>query len=322
MSDLVSLAAELRDRLTGSVETDRQLGALTTYRVGGPAALYVEPSSIDDLESLAKVLREQGNDDLPILSLGRGSNIVISDQGFPGLVIRLGSAFSTVRSRDDGEEGLIAGGAAPLPTLANWSARRDLAGLEFCIAIPGSVGGGVRMNAGAHGREIRDSLTSVRLFDVDRVQIDVRDADTLGFRYRGSDLTDAHVVVEATFALTPEPGGAVRERMETYRRHRAETQPGALQNAGSTFKNPPGDHAGRLVEAAGLKGFSVGGASVSELHANFFMASEGATSQDVYDLVHEVRARVLDRFGIELQPEVRFVGDFKSRSRERGGTVR
>jgi UDP-N-acetylmuramate dehydrogenase len=150
----------------------------------------------------------------------------------------------------------------------------------------------------------------------------VRDADTLGFRYRESDLTDAHVVIEATFDLTPEGEDAVREQMERYRRHRAETQPGAVQNAGSTFKNPPGDHAGRLVEAAGLKGFSVGGASVSKLHANFFMASEGATAQDVYDLVHEVQTRVRERFGVELQPEVRFVGDFKSRSRERGGTVR
>ena len=322
MSDLSTLASELRERIQGVVETDRRLGPLTTYRVGGPAGLYVEPRSKTELEEVAKILREHQAEGLPILPLGRGSNMVISDHGFPGVVIRLGSAFATVRAREDGEDGLTAGGGAPLPTLANWSARRDLAGLEFCIAIPGSVGGGVRMNAGAHGREIKDALTSVLLFDVDRVQMETRDADTLGFRYRGSDLTDAHVVLEATFALTPQTGDAVRERMESYRRHRADTQPGALQNAGSTFKNPPGDHAGRLVEAAGLKGFSVGGASVSELHANFFMASEGATSQDVYDLVHEVQARVLDRFGIELQPEVRFVGDFKSRSRERGGTVR
>jgi UDP-N-acetylmuramate dehydrogenase len=320
VTDLTKLAEGLRDRFHGTVETDRKLGGLTTYRVGGPAALYVEPNSVADLEELARALSDR--DDLPLLALGRGSNIVISDRGFPGVVIRLGSAFSGIRGREDDADGLVAGGAAPLPTLANWAARRSLAGLEFCIAIPGSVGGGVRMNAGAHGGEIRDALESVRLFDVDRMQLESRDADTLGFRYRGSDLTDAHIVVDATFILTPELGEGVRDRMEAYRRHRAETQPGALQNAGSTFKNPPGDHAGRLVEAAGLKGFSVGGASVSTLHANFFMASEGATSQDVYDLVHEVQARVLERFGVELQPEVRFVGDFKSRSRERGGTVR
>jgi UDP-N-acetylmuramate dehydrogenase len=178
------------------------------------------------------------------------------------------------------------------------------------------------MNAGAHGREIKDALATVRLFDVDRMAIETRDGTTLGFRYRGSDLTDRHIVLDARFSLETASPTEVRTKMESYRRHRAETQPGALQNAGSTFKNPPGDHAGRLVEAAGLKGFSVGGASVSTLHANFFMASEGATSQDVYDLIHEVRARVRDRSGVELQPEVRFVGNFKSRSRERGGTVR
>jgi UDP-N-acetylmuramate dehydrogenase len=169
---------------------------------------------------------------------------------------------------------------------------------------------------------VKDSLSWVRLFDLDLLNVETRDAGTLGFRYRASELTDRHVVVEACFALEEAEPEEVRSRMEDYRRHRAETQPGALQNAGSTFKNPPGDHAGRLVEAAGLKGFTVGGASVSTLHANFFMAGEGATSQDVFDLVHEVRARVRERFGVDLQPEVRFVGAFRSRSRERGGTVR
>jgi UDP-N-acetylmuramate dehydrogenase len=317
-----ALAHALEEVLDGEVDTDRDLGPLTTYRVGGAAALYVEPASVEDLEAVGRVLRGSEAEDLPVLPLGRGSNIVISDEGFPGLVIRLASAFSRIEVRSDGEDGLVAGGSTPLPTLANWAARRGLAGLEFLIAIPGSVGGAVRMNAGAHGREIRDSLASVRLFDLDLMTVDVRDASTLGFRYRGSDLTDRHVVVDATFNLTHADRDEVRERMESYRRHRAETQPGALQNAGSTFKNPPGDHAGRLVEAAGLKGFAVGGASVSTLHANFFMASEEATSQDVYDLVHEVQARVRDRFDIELEPEIRFVGSFKSRSRERGGTVR
>lgn len=321
MMDIQALALSLRDRLEGVVETDRTLGPLTTYRVGGPAALYVEPSSVDDLEVLAGAVSDAGAVDLPVLVLGRGSNTVISDHGFPGLVIRLGSAFAKIDERSDGEPGLVAGGSAPLPTLANWAARRGLARVEFLISIPGSVGGAVRMNAGAHGGEVRDVLTEVRLFDLDQMRLDVRDADSLGFRYRGSDLTDRHVVLDATFALEPADVAQVRERMEGYRRHRAETQPGALQNAGSTFKNPPDDHAGRLVEAAGLKGFAVGGASVSTLHANFFMASDDATSQDVFDLVHEVRARVLDRFGVELQPEVRFVGSFKTRSRERGGTV-
>lgn len=321
MTDLAVVAERLRGQVSGRVERDRLLGPLTTYRVGGPAALYLEPASPKDLETIGGVLRDAGAD-LPVLALGRGSNIVVSDEGFPGVTIRLGPRFSKIVPRSDGEGGLVAGGSAPLPTLANWAARRGLSGLEFLIAIPGSVGGAVRMNAGAHGREVRDALAHVRIFDLDLLRFETREGSTLGFRYRGSDLSDRHLVVEATFALTAADADGVRDRVERYRRHRAETQPGALQNAGSTFKNPPGDHAGRLVEAAGLKGFAVGGASVSTVHANFFMAGERATSQDVYDLVHEVRARVRDRFEIDLQPEVRFVGTFKSRSRERGGSVR
>lgn len=320
--DLRAIAEALRAELAGEVETERSLGPLTTYRVGGPAAIYVEPRSISDLESLGRVLREHGASEIPVLTLGRGSNVVISDGGFPGLVLRLGAAFSEVSERTDEEPGLCAGGSAPLPTVANRAARRGLSGLEFLIAIPGSVGGAVRMNAGAHGREVGDALELVRIFDLDLLTVETRDASSLGLRYRGSDLTDRHVVLDACFSLAPVDVDEVRTKMDAYRRHRAETQPGALQNAGSTFKNPPGDHAGRLVEAAGLKGFTVGGASVSTLHANFFMASTGATSQDVYDLVHEVRARVRDRFGIDLQPEVRFVGAFKERSRERGGAAR
>ena len=188
------------------------------------------------------------------------------------------------------------------------------------------------MNAGAHGGEVSDTLRSVTLFDTDRSTVELHQSKSLGFRYRGSDISDRQIVVEATFELVPAAIDEVRARMESYRKHRAETQPGALQNAGSTFKNPPGDHAGRLVEAAGLKGFRVGGASVSTLHANFFMAGDGATSQDVFDLVHEVRKRVLDVHGVELEPEVRFVGKFKSseapggmpeqdRAEDRGGTT-
>lgn len=176
------------------------------------------------------------------------------------------------------------------------------------------------MNAGAHEGSISDTLASVRIYDLATGAVVSRSASSLGLAYRHSDLTPWEVVVEATFELDPDDPGAIRDRMDRYRKHRAETQPGALQNAGSTFKNPPGDSAGRLVEAAGLKGHRVGGAAVSQLHANFFIASDSATSQDVFDLVHDVRARVLDRFGIELEPEVRFVGPFEE-SLDRAGAA-
>jgi UDP-N-acetylmuramate dehydrogenase len=166
------------------------------------------------------------------------------------------------------------------------------------------------MNAGAHGGAVAQTLRRVRLFDLGRGKTVTREASALELSYRSSNLSDREVVLEAFFKLDPADTRAIKERMESFRRHRSATQPGALQNAGSTFKNPPGDTAGRLVEAAGLKGMRVGRASVSQLHANFFMAGEGATAQDVYDLVCEVQAKVHERFGIELEPEVRFAGSF------------
>ena len=167
------------------------------------------------------------------------------------------------------------------------------------------------MNAGAHGSETADAIHSARVFDIDTLDLEDRDADGFGFSYRRSNLTDRHFVVDATWALGKTEPAAVRSQMEGYRKHRAETQPGAVQNAGSVFKNPPGDSAGRLVESAGLKGLRVGGASVSTLHANFFIAGEGSTAQDVFDLVHVVRAKVLDAFDVDLEPEIRFVGSYE-----------
>ena len=171
------------------------------------------------------------------------------------------------------------------------------------------------MNAGAHGADVASILSAALIFDLSTLAIEERSADQLGFAYRRSGLSASDVVVEASFELEDATDSFIRERMETYRQHRSQTQPGAAQNAGSVFKNPPGDSAGRLVEACGLKGFRVGGASVSELHANFFMAAEGATSQDVYDLVHEIATRVRAGSGVELETEVRFVGHFRPATR-------
>jgi UDP-N-acetylmuramate dehydrogenase len=302
------LAARLSQALTGRVERDYPLARFTTYRLGGPAAVYVEPASIEDVLALGAVLAEEP-ETVPILALGRGSNLVISDDGWPGLVIRLGGAFSFVEESD--ASGLRAGGSTALPLLANWAARRGLAGIEFTIAIPGSVGGAVRMNAGAHGREMSDCLVSVDAFDLATSTRGRRPAASLDLSYRHSDLSDTDLVLDATIALVPSHPADVKERMESYRKHRAETQPGAVQNAGSVFRNPPGDHAGRLVESAGLKGFRVGGARVSELHANFFIAGDGSSAQDVFDLVHEVRERVRDASGVDLTPEIRFAGAFR-----------
>ena len=166
------------------------------------------------------------------------------------------------------------------------------------------------MNAGAHGAEIADTLAAAAVLDLRSLEVATIPAGDLGLGYRRSALGPRQIVLEGLFSLEPAPSAAIRERMESFRRHRAETQPGAASNAGSVFKNPPGDWAGRLVEAAGLKGFRVGGARVSEMHANFFVAGDGATAQDVFDLVQTVRAKVKAAFDVELEPEVRFAGAF------------
>ena len=305
---LGALARALEVELPGRVHRDRRLAPLTTYRLGGPAAVVVEPAGKEDVATTARALRS--HDDVPVLVLGRGSNTVVSDEGWPGIVIHVGLGLSWIDAGD--EEGEVrAGAGTSMPQLANWGGRRGLTGLEFLVSIPGSVGGGVRMNAGAHGSEIADRLAAASVLDLDTSTLAEVSVGELDMGYRRSALGPRHVVIEARFSLEPAPRAAIRERMESYRRHRAETQPGAALNAGSVFKNPPGDWAGRLVEAAGLKGFAVGGARVSEKHANFFVAGAGATAQDVFDLVHAVRAKVAAAAGIELEPEVGFAGAFR-----------
>jgi UDP-N-acetylmuramate dehydrogenase len=317
--DSRALARALRGDFEGVVESDHDLKRYTTYRVGGRAALYVEPAGVADLAVLGRRLRESG--DVPVLVVGRGSNLVVSDAGWPGIAVRLStSEFSWIAAED--ESRVSSGGATSLPLVANWAARRGLAGAEFLVAVPGSIGGAVRMNAGAHGAEMKDCLAAARIFDFDALEVDVRPVETLGLTYRHSDVTDREVVLDAILALRPDEPDAVKARTEANRKQRAATQPGAAQNAGSVFMNPPGDHAGRLVDAAGLKGFRVGSAAVSEIHANFFIADGGGRAQDVFDLVHEVRRRVHERFGIELTPEVRFVGEFAGDSAPRDEVAR
>lgn len=321
------VAESLTDSMTGRVGRGWPLAPLTTYRLGGPAALYVEPAGARDLELLGAALRAAGLEAgaVPVLPLGRGSNLVVSDDGIPGVVIRLGARAAWIESwapsleapsgtlaePGPGPPGLRAGAATALPQLANWAARRGLEGMEFAVAIPGSVGGGLRMNAGAYGREIGECVTEVRVFSLDRLVLEERRRTELGFAYRRSNLSEHDLVVDADFLLAPGDTAAIRKRMDEFRRHRASTQPGAAQNAGSVFRNPPGDSAGRLIEAAGLKGFSRGGVAVSSLHANFFVAGPGARAQDVRDLVEHVRATVRAASGVDLVPEIRFVGAFK-----------
>ncbi|MDH4307358.1 MAG: UDP-N-acetylmuramate dehydrogenase [Acidimicrobiia bacterium] len=285
----------------GIVRTDVVLGPLTTYKLGGAARYFSEPP---DLDTLIGVLGAASDEGVPTAVLGRGSNMVIADAGFDGLVIRLSSGFNEITHRPDS---IQAGAAVSLPVLARSAVAEGRLGLEFYVGIPGSVGGAVRQNAGCHGTETRDVLCTATVV-TSAGRVDNRDGEALELSYRHSNLKDDEVVVAAAFCFEEGAVDAGEAKMREVIRWRREHQPGGTLNAGSVFKNPPGDSAGRLIDSLGLKGMSVGGASVSTRHANFFVAEGNATAQDIFDLVRLVRTRVRSETGVDLSPEIRFVG--------------
>ncbi|MGE5226253.1 MAG: UDP-N-acetylmuramate dehydrogenase, partial [Planctomycetaceae bacterium] len=242
-----------------------------------------------------------------ILVVGKGSNLLVSDEGFDGLVLRLGREFRW--STHEGDR-LTAGAAKPLPAHAGVALRHRLSGLEFSVAIPATVGGAVWMNAGAHGGEMADVVERVELFLLDRGERLAVAGIEAGFSYRGSRLPADGVVVAATVKLEPATQGEIRARMQAGRDYRRRTQPLAEATCGSVFKNPEGDHAARVIDAAGLKGTTVGGARISETHANFIVTSPGARAADVVALIRLVQTRVRTATGIVLEPEVHLVGAF------------
>ncbi|MDF1594509.1 MAG: UDP-N-acetylmuramate dehydrogenase [Acidimicrobiia bacterium] len=293
---------DLADR--GRLRTHVPLGPLTTYKLGGPARLLVDVDDGADLESLAAGLEETP---LPVLVLGRGSNVLIADGGFDGVVVRLTAGFAWVRW----QPGLVsAGGATPLPQLARSAGKAGQGGLEFYVGIPGSVGGAVRMNAGCHGSETAEVLKVAEVFDLcDGSRAELSPA-ALELSYRHSNLADTDIVVAATYRTDPVDPDTAEETMREVSRWRRQYQPGGTLNAGSVFKNPPGDAAGRIIDQCGLKGYSIGAVSVSEKHANFIVAEQKATAREVHDLVLSVQDLVRRRAGVDLVPEIRFVGDF------------
>jgi len=310
--DLASLAGDLRERLPDATSEGASFAELSTYRVGGPVAVLVRAKDVDALTTVAEAARRHRP---RLLVIGRGSNLLMSDSGFSGLVVVLEGDFEGIDVPGVGENeppAVRAGGAVPLPVLARRAAAGGLAGLEFYVGIPGSVGGAVRMNAGGHGRETVEVLRRAWVLDLlDRggdPTASPRDVVDLELGYRHSNLRPSEVVTAAEFTATADDPAACEARVAEIVRWRREHQPGG-QNAGSVFRNPPGDSAGRLIEAAGLKGLRVGGAVVSDKHANFFQAEAGATARDVLDLVAEVQRRVAKTSGVELVPELHVVGD-------------
>jgi UDP-N-acetylmuramate dehydrogenase len=303
-AELDRVAAALGDR----ARRDVPIGPLTTYRVGGRAALFVEATSGDDLVLVAAALRGTG---LPVLVVGRGSNLLVADRGFPGLVVALGSFASEIELPDHEAQAPIvhSGAAVLLPVLARKTAAAGLTGLEWAVGVPGSVGGAVRMNAGGHGSDIAASLVRVRVLDLATGEDMEVAADRLAFRFRGSALLDHQVVLGADFRLAPGDRSMAEAEIAEIVRWRREHQPGG-QNAGSVFVNPiPFElSAGEVIDELGLRGLRIGSARVSEKHANFIQADEGGSADDVLALMREVRSRVLQERGIALRSEIRLVG--------------
>jgi UDP-N-acetylmuramate dehydrogenase len=279
------------------------LGARTTYRVGGTASVLVEVDSEEDVAAVHGALAATGGP-VPVLVLGNGSNMLVADAGFDGLVLTCGPGLSGI---DINGTTVRAGGGASFPAVARRSAAAGLTGLEWAVGVPGTVGGALKMNAGGHGSDTAAVLARERLFDVATGRAATEVPARLHLGYRRSSLAPAQLVVWAEFALTVGSRPAAEEALSDIVRWRRAHQPGG-SNAGSVFTNPTGDAAGRLVEAAGLKGFRLGTARVSEKHANFIQADDGGSADDVRRLIDHVRRVVLEGTGVVLVPEVCLVG--------------
>lgn len=298
------LVAELTAACAGDVTAEADLSGLTTLKVGGPARVHVAAERDEDLAAVGRACREH---EVPWLVVGRGSNLLIADAGWPGVAISLGRGF---RGYEVDGELVRAGAAEPLPSLAVKLANEGLAGFAWAAAVPGSLGGAVRMNAGAHGGEMAHHLVEAELFRLLSGTRETWPVAMLGLRYRHSELPSDAIVVAATLRLHPGEADEIRDEISEIKQWRREHQPINDPNCGSVFTNPEGDSAGRLVEAVGGKTLRVGGATVSELHANFIVTTPGTTAADVRTLIRTLRQRVADEFGIVLRPEVQMVGDF------------
>ena len=292
----------LAAQLQGGVLADERMHRHTSYRIGGPAALFITCDSYADLRVANAVLREEG---VPWVIMGRGSNVLVSDEGYGGAVITLGKEFR--RFALDEDDRLHVGAGAVLQRIVTEAFDRGLSGLEFAVGIPGTVGGAVSMNAGTSERWIGSVVDEVVTFRPGEGLVRYAGADIAWF-YRGSNIPPREIILEATFALTPGDERAVKLAMENMRARRTAAQPLERPSCGSVFRNPPEQKASHLVETCGLKGYTVGGAQVSEKHANFIVNTGRATAADVTKVIVHVMNEVRGRHGVELRPEVKFLG--------------
>ena len=285
------------------IRTEEPMSKHTTFRIGGAAEVFAAP----DARELPQLLAMAKGADVPVTVIGNGSNLLVGDRGIAGLVIEIGERMSEVRI-----EGtiLVAGAGALLSKAAQTAAAAGLGGLEFAAGIPGSVGGAVVMNAGAYGGEMKDVLQSVKVL-TEEGELLILTTEELELGYRHSCVPERkYIVVEATMELSAKPEEEIRACMAELRAKRIEKQPLEYPSAGSTFKRPEGYFAGKLIMDAGLRGYTVGGAQVSEKHCGFVINKGGATAADVRQLMQDVHDRVKEQFDVELEPEVKMIGSF------------
>lgn len=297
IDDLRSALPDMRGRL----QADAPMADITWFRVGGPAEVLFSPADEADLAyALARIPRE-----VPVFTLGLGSNLLVRDGGVPGVVVRLGRGFGQVEALPDNH--LRVGTAVPDVRVARAAADAGISGLAFYRGIPGSIGGALRMNAGAHGHETKDALVSARAVDRDG-NIHVLSNADMGFTYRHCAIPSDWTFTEATYAGPPADPSDILKAMDEVAEYREKNQPIKERTGGSTFKNPPGNSAWKLVDAAGMRGFRVGGAKVSEMHCNFLINDRNASAEDVERLGETVRARVRAATGITLEWEIIRIG--------------
>ncbi len=309
-AELDTLAAQIEAGRGGRLERNAPLASRTSFRVGGPADLLFEPFSADTLAEALAAAHRLG---LPVTVLGGGTNILVADRGVRGLVVRLGREFDFRKWQvhEDGARASVEAGAATrLSRLVSEAVEGGWAGIEFAAGIPGTVGGGALMNAGAFGGEIGDAIERISAVTYAGEKLAL-ERSKLRFSYRRLALDASLVVTSVRFGLLRSSVGRLKRVVESVQRKRKSKQPLGLPNAGSIFRNPPGTAAGRLIEQAGLKGRTIGRAQVSPEHANFIVNLGGARAADIRDLMNVVQEEVWQRGGVWLEPEVRLIGDWE-----------
>jgi UDP-N-acetylmuramate dehydrogenase len=287
-----------------TIEEQVTLSRFTTIGTGGPARAFARPGSVEELSEALGWARDR---ELPVATIGLGSNLLVADGGFEGLVLKLGGELAAVEARDDL---LVAGGGAPNAVALHRARATGLGGFEFACAIPGTAGGGVWMNAGAYGGDWAGILVRALVVDADGAKW--RTPEQLGLRYRHSDLRHGEVVAQVEFRLHPQPREEIKAIVADLQQQRKAAQPTNKRTYGSVFKNPEHElSAGRMLEACGLKGHRNGGAVISPRHANFIENADGARSADAVGLMTEARRRAWEQFGVELVHEVEFLGELE-----------